>query len=383
MNSYLIITITGRNITRFLHKCRDNNINILQIRNISHKKIIIKINQNDYNKLKRIKSFYKIEIINSGGLLKYKELINKNKIILICLFIGLIFLILLSNIIFDIKIISNNLELNNKIIKELDYYGIKKYKFKKNYNEIQKIKSTLLNDFKDNIEWLEITEVGTKYEVKIVERKKKQKKENYEYSNIVAGKSGIIKKIYAEDGQKVVDINTYVNKGDIIISGTIMKGEEEKQYINAKGKIYAEIWYDVTIDFPLNYSEKLYTNNKVKRLYIKLNNKYISNNKYKNFERKTIKKLKNNIVPFELGIEEEKEVRIINDRYSLIEAKNKAIEKAKEKILQTLDNDEYIIDEKVLNFKQKNSKIELEMFFSCLEEISKKETFIPNNKNNE
>ena len=58
MNSYLIITITGRNITRFLHKCRDNNINILQIRNISHKKIIIKINQNDYNKLKRIKSFY-------------------------------------------------------------------------------------------------------------------------------------------------------------------------------------------------------------------------------------------------------------------------------------------------------------------------------------
>ena len=238
----------------------------------------------------------------------------------------------------------------------------------------------MLNDFKDNIEWLEITNKGTKVEIKIVERKKNKLKESEEYTNIVAKKSGIIKKIYAENGQKLVDINTYVNKGDIIISGTIMKGEEERKYVHAKGKVYAEIWYNVIIDFPLRYTEKKYTNNSTKRLYIKLNDKYITKSKYRAFERKTIKKLSSNIVPFEIGIENEKEVKIINDRYSINMAKIKALEKAKEKILQSLDKDEFILDEKPLNFKEKNSTIELEIFFSCLEEISKEESFIPQNE---
>ena len=39
-------------------------------------------------------------------------------------------------------------------------------------------------------------------------------------------------KIYAEEGVKVVDNNTYVNKGDIIISGAITKDEEIKRIVN-------------------------------------------------------------------------------------------------------------------------------------------------------
>ena len=110
---------------------------------------------------------------------------------------------------------------------------------------------------------------------------------------------------------------------------------------------------------------------------MKLSDKYISLSKYKTFERKKLYSLKNKKVPFEIGIEEEREVKIINDKYSINEAKIKAIEKAKEKVLQTLDNNEYIISEKPLNFKEKNSKIVLEMFFSCFEEISKEQKLIP------
>lgn len=377
MNSYLIISVKGRNILRFLHKCKDNKINILNIKNISHKEVIIKINVKDYDKLLKIKSIYKLEIIDSSGILKFKELINKNKIFIITSFLGILFLILLSNIIFNVKIISSDNELNTKIIKELENYGIKKYSFKKSYNQIQKIKENISNEFKDTIEWIEITDIGTKYEVKIVERKKNKITENNEYTNIVARKSGVIKEIYAENGQKQVETNTYVNKGDIIISGTIMKGEEVKKYIHASGKVYAEIWYEVIIEFPLNYTEKIYTNNKSKQLYIKLSDKYIERSKYDNYERKSIKSLKNSLIPFEIGIETQREVKIINDKYTTEDAKIKAINKAKEKILQTLDKDEYIINEKVLNFTQKDSKIEIDMFFSCFEEIGKEEKFIP------
>ena len=371
MNSYLIIKVEGKIIEKFILRCKKNNINLLKIERISNKEIIIKINSKDYENLNKIKSIYTLTIINNEGYLKFKEELNKNKVFIIMVILGLLFLIYLSNTIFSVNIISMNKDLNEKIIKELDSYGIKKYHLKKSYDSIEKIKKKITDKYKDSIEWIEITDIGTKYEVKIVERKKQNNNVSTEYTNVVAKKSGVIKKIYAEDGLKMVEPNTYVNKGDVIISGAITKDEEVKKYVHAKGKVYAEVWYDVSIEFPLKYTEKKYTNNNKRSFYIKIRKKY------KNFERKKIISLKNRLVPFEVGIENQKEIKIINDTYNINEAKTKAKEKVKEKILQSLDKDEYILDEKTLNFYQKDSKIVLDMFITCYEEIGKEEKIEP------
>ncbi|CDD28216.1 sporulation protein YqfD [Clostridium sp. CAG:433] len=377
MNSYLIIKVEGKIIEKFILRCKKNNINLLKIERISNKEIIIKINSKDYENLNKIKSIYTLTIINNEGYLKFKEELNKNKVFIIMAILGLLFLIYLSNTIFSVNIISMNKDLNEKIIKELDSYGIKKYHLKKSYDSIEKIKKKITDKYKDSIEWIEITDIGTKYEVKIVERKKQSNNVSTEYTNIVAKKSGVIKKIYAEDGLKMVEPNTYVNKGDVIISGAITKDEEVKKYVHAKGKVYAEVWYDVSIEFPLKYTEKKYTNNNKRSFYIKIGKDYISRKKYKNFERKKIFSLKNRLVPFEVGIENQKEIKIINDTYNINEAKTKAKDKVKEKILQSLDKDEYILDEKTLNFYQKDSKIVLDMFITCYEEIGKEEKIEP------
>ena len=377
MNSYLILKVSGKNIPKFILRCKNNNINILKLEQISYKEALIKINYKDYDKLLKIKSIYDITLINNTGFLKFKELLNKHKYFLIMFTFGILFLIYLCNIIFEVDVISTNNELNNLIKKDLENYNIKKYKLKKSYKEKERIKSELLEKYNDTIEWIEITDVGTKYEVQVVERKKKATEEKNEYTNIVASKSGVLRKIYAEEGVKVVDNNTYVNKGDIIISGAITKDEEIKKIVNAKGKVYAEVWYNVNIEFPLKYTEKKYTNEKKKSLYMRLGNKYVSKRRFKNFERRKILSLKNRLVPFELGIEEEQKVNIINDKYTVEEAKKKAILSAKEKILQSLDKDEYITSQKTLKFYAKDSKIVLDIFFSCYEQIGKEEKIIP------
>ena len=377
MNSYLILKVSGKNIPKFILRCKNNNINILKLEQISYKEALIKINYKDYDKLLKIKSIYDITLINNTGFLKFKELLNKHKYFLIMFTFGILFLIYLCNIIFEVDVISTNNELNNLIKKDLENYNIKKYKLKKSYKEKERIKSELLEKYNDTIEWIEITDVGTKYEVQVVERKKKVTEEKNEYTNIVASKSGVLRKIYAEEGVKVVDNNTYVNKGDIIISGAITKDEEIKKIVNAKGKVYAEVWYNVNIEFPLKYTEKKYTNEKKKSVYMRLGNKYVSKRRFKNFERRKILSLKNRLVPFELGIEEEQKVNIINDKYTVEEAKKKAILSAKEKILQSLDKDEYITSQKTLKFYAKDSKIVLDIFFSCYEQIGKEEKIIP------
>ena len=51
MNSYLILKVSGKNIPKFILRCKNNNINILKLEQISYKEALIKINYKDYDKL--------------------------------------------------------------------------------------------------------------------------------------------------------------------------------------------------------------------------------------------------------------------------------------------------------------------------------------------
>ena len=368
MNNKLIILVKG-NINKFLLKC---NINILNIKYISYKEIIITINYTDYNKLLKIYGF-KYKILNKKGLIKYKELYYKYKYLIYSFLFGLILLIFLSNIIFDINIICDNKELKSIIKKELSNNNIDRFKFKKSYKNNELIKNNIINKYKDKIEWLEIKNNGVRVEVNVLERKINNNTISDEINNIVAGKSGFIKKIIVEDGVKAIDENNYVNKGDIVISSDIYLNDELKTRVNAKGKIYAEVWYKVNVEYPLNRKVKVYKNKHKKILYFKIGNKYLELFKYKYYDRKNIISINDKLTNISFGIEEIYEYEIINKKYKIEEAKGLSIKKAKSEIEKRLTDEEYIIEEKTLDFNSNSGKINIEVFFSVYEEISKKE----------
>lgn len=372
MNSYLYLKIDGLNINRFLLKCNKNNINIIKIKYISYKSIIILIKKDDYKKLNKIRGIYKTKIINKKGNVLLKEKVIEYKVFLLSCIIGLLLLILLSNIIFDIEIITNNNLLSKKIRNELKEYGIDIYCFKKNYKQIDKIKRNIKNKFKNNIEWIEINNIGTKVIVNIVERKVENKIVDNEIYSIVSTKNSIVKNIIVEQGESKVQREQYVKKGDVLITSDLVLNEEIKDRVSAQGKIYGETWYKVRIEYPLNYSEIKYTNNTRKIPFIKLGNNYYELFKYGSFDRKKIFSNKDNLNIFEIGFEEIKEKIIINRKYSLKDAKSVAIKEATNIINQKLKKGEYIISQNTLNFYDKGSKIIVDEFFSVYEEIGEK-----------
>ncbi|MBR2712428.1 MAG: sporulation protein YqfD [Bacilli bacterium] len=372
MNSYLLIKVNGRNINKFLLKCHKNNINLINIKYISYKSVIVLINYDDYEKLNRIKSYYELSIISFKGIKGYANKIKKNKIIIFSFIIGLCILIFLSNIIFNIEIESDNRELRDLIRKELISYKMEKYKFRKSFKAVEKIKKNIKNKYKDKIEWLEIKNVGTKYIVYIVERKIDKKKETEEFYSIVSNKSCVIRRISVEKGISLVNKGDYVSKGDILISSDIIYDEEVKNRVTAKGKIYGECWYKVRVEYPLDYTEKKYTNKKRIVPFIRIGSKYIELFNYDNYKRYNLFSYKEKIGNIEFGIEKIKKVIIINDKYSIEKAKKLAIKEARARLSDRLGNDEYIIDENTLNFYSNGSKIILDMFFSVYEEIGER-----------
>lgn len=381
-SSSIKIKVTGRNINNFLKRLINNNINIEKVIPISHKEIDLIINYKDLDKVLKLKTIYNIKIVRYYGKLRIIKRIKKDIFILSSLLISLLLIYTLSNIIFKIEVIHSNNNIIKLVTKELEDNGIKKYKFVKNYQEIEKIKKKILEENKDTLEWLEIIREGTKYTIRVEERIINNKPKDNKIYNIVASKNAVIKNIYAESGEKVRSINTYVKKGDIIISSDITLPNNEKIPKTASGKVQGEVWYNINIEYPYQYHEIKYTGNKKKVLVLNLLNKRISFfdfHKYKTFNRNIKYIFNNNITPISLIYEDEYETNIINEVYDYNTAREKAITKAKDKMLEKYPNIKDITNIKIIKEEDKKNKISLNLFVTCLEDITEYQE-VDNNK---
>lgn len=210
LKSKIKIKITGRRIDNFLKRLISSKIELLDIKYINRQEVNILIYKQDYEKILELKSIYEIDIVDYKGLLKIKKITDINKILILFSIIGLALLLTLSNVIFSVEVVHNNKEIRDLLIKELSNYNIEPKKFRKSFEQIEKIKKQILEKQRDKIEWLEIENVGTKYIVKVEMRKIIDIKKDYKKQNIVAIKPAIIKKVFAKNGVIVKDRKSVV-----------------------------------------------------------------------------------------------------------------------------------------------------------------------------
>lgn len=367
--SFYKLKITGKDVKRFLKQLYNLNIYFEEIE-FRKRDLYVKVDDDNYKKIKKIKTIYKIEIINLYGISKIKDIINKYNIFFICIIIGIILLNILGNMIFSIEIDIDNKEIKEIVNKELETYNIKKFSFNKSYNERKDIIEKILLNNKDTIEWIEIEKIGTKYIVRVEERIIKDKKEECMPRNIVAKRDGLILNINSSAGEIKKSINDYVKKGDIIISGIITKNDEEKNRVCASGKVYAETWYQVSVEVPYNYKEIIYTRDYKRNISITIFNKRKA--LFKDFDNYIIKEksISNKILPIKISLENQQKIIKIDHIYTSEELDLKALEISKEKLKPLLKNNSTILLEKKLKTIPKNSTIEVVIFFKVKEDIT-------------
>lgn len=367
------IKVEGKNINNFIHRLIKNNINIEKVIPISYKEAHLIVDYRELVMIQKIKTIYKVKVIKYYGRLKLLKRTKRDIFLLLSLLVGVLTIYILSNMIFKIEVIHSNKNIIKLVNKELYSNGIRKYHFVKSYSEIEKIKKKILEDNKDSIEWLEIIREGTKYTVRVEERIINKREDSNKVYDIVASKNAVIKTIVANSGEKAKNINTYVKKGETIISSQIMLPNNTTIEKSASGTITGEVWYTIRVEYPYIYNETLYTGNKKKVLVFNFLNKRISFfdfHKYKTFERNTKYIFNNNFIPFSLTYEDEYETKIINDIYTKETASKKAIEVAKEKLLDKYSTIIDINDIKIINEEDLSTKIVLDLFITCTEDIT-------------
>ena len=330
---------------------------------------VVIVSYDDYLYIRRR---YKCHIVKYYGKENVIDIFNRNKYVFLSLIISFMLLFLLCNTIFDIKINSDNKDIINIINNSLSDNGIDVYKRKVSFDKLNSIKNKILEDNKDTLEWIEIREKGCIYYIDVTPRVKSNNNvDNALPSDIVAEKDGVIKHIVVHRGSKVIDNGDYVKKGDILISGNIIKNENVIDKVHSEGIIYAETWKTVNISIPFKRIDYVYKKT-INHYYLDIfGHKFTISGKYDSdntINKKSIV-LDKPYLFFKLYKEEKKiydynEV-ILNKEEAYKEALNRSIDVINKK----LSSDEYIISKKVLKKEVKRSKINLEVFFKVYEKI--------------
>lgn len=370
MNNRYKVIISGKRPDYFMRELIKRNVKIYDlIKRKNELEIIVDID--GLNIIKSIKTSYKYRVVDRYGLIKIRYMLEKYAIFLICCMVGVLINVVLSHIIFEVDIIHSNSYIREIVYNDLNGHGIRRFNFKVSYDEKEKIIKDILKKENNDIEWMEIEEVGTKYIVKVEQRKKNKKEDDCSLKNIVAKKDAMILEIQAEAGEVVKKKLDYVKKGDILISGVIHNKEDIVNRKCAVGKVFGEVWYQISLEVPKNYTEVKVTGKEKRQLEIVfLNNKYTLFNNFKTYKREEFSLFKSNVLPISINYTKYLETDVKTFNYSLKDIDLIALDMAGDKLKNKLGDEDVIISKKVLKKMEKESKILVEVFIKVKEDIT-------------
>src|SRR5699024_8801468 len=334
---------------------------------------------------------YKISFINKKGYpFLFKRFIRKKEL-LIALFLCFFLIIALSNIVWKVQITGVPKDIEEKINKQLDSYGIRPGTLSFSLDSASSIQQKLMNDIPELL-WVGVHKKGTTFFLEGVEKIIVEEEENAGPQNLVATKKGVIKNIYVSKGLNKVKVNDYVKPGDILVSGDITEDNEENEeedkeekkkskLVAAEGDITAKTWYEMTVTVPLQTKNEVLTGNNEKKHYIQLGGFKIPIWGFEDPDYQAIHTdtTKNSVYFFKLKLP----IKIVQSTIS--EKKYKQLSRTKEEAIKTgikqarkelqlqLGPDAKILTEKVLHETTESGKVKLNLYIAVEEDIAQAE----------
>lgn len=369
IKNYILIKTNNLNLNSIIIKLNNQNISIYDCF-ISNNKLYIKILEDDLEKINKYYKYLNFEVVRYYGQKHYFKLLKKYYLLFISLSLSLFLVFFFSNFIVDINIQSENEKLKNILLVSLSDLGIKKYTLKKSFSQIETVKEKIKNENNDIIDWLEIEVKGMRYIVSVEEKVIKTPVKENTSCDVYAKKDGLVKTIRVEKGTSYAKMNTYVKKGDLLISKDIYLNENVVGSVCAKGSVYAQVYYTVNINMPFEMYEEKKTKKKRYNFVFNIDDKdyVILNNRIKNFTSEN--KLLFSGLGIKFYLRKDTEIKKIKKTYSENEIIKKALENAKEKINLSIKEKDEIIYEKVLQKTINDSTMNIDIFIVTLEDIA-------------
>lgn len=253
INAYYEYETHVIDIISFLEKLKENNIVIFKLNKID--KYTYRFYCSYKYKRKLLELYKDVKLISKKGYLHSIFSFLKYKTTLIALVISIAFYLSISSKIWKIEIVGDTDNLNTFINEQLRVNNIYVGANKLDVNELAKIQNDILYNNYEIIEYLSIKEEGCAIKVSF-KKKRKEGEINQFKGSLYASKDGVIKSFDLLSGEKVVSVNDYVKKGDLLVKDIVTTDYNNEVYVGTFGSVYAYTWYYVTINEKISYTDK-------------------------------------------------------------------------------------------------------------------------------
>ncbi len=376
---YTTVKVRGKFPEFFLNRCSEKGIMLWNIKKIDEYTCQANIKLEDVSLLKetRRNTDYKISFDKRMGLPFWLSSLLKKKPLIIGFLLGCMAVFLLSNMVWRIQIDGVTPEIEHKIQKNLDQYGVELGAWKFNIDTPGMMQQKLLTDIPELL-WIGITENGTTYHLQGIEKTIVEENNETGAQHLIANKKGVITDMFVEEGVPLVKVNDFVEKGDMLVSGLIGQ-EDEEEAVRAKGTIIAETWYESQLSIPLSVNYDVLTGEKKNQYALNIGGFRLpiwgfGKPDYKVIHTEAYDKplyLFKWELPLSLTTKKMWEKEQFEKKRTGDEAVQAGIEQAKKELRKKLHEDAEFISEKVLHRKKENGKVKLILYFKVQENIVK------------
>lgn len=181
---------------------------------------------------------YPCHYIKTEGILKYVLFLSRQYLNIVGVVFFFISVVLSSYFIFDIQVTGTLPKVNQKILTSLQKEKIALFSPLKSYEQLNDVLMSLKEEYKDDVEYLNVYQMGSVFHVEYTKRKQDEVQKE-DYQNLYAKKDGLISSFDVESGLLAVKKNDYVKKGDLLVGNTIISTQNQTKIIPVKGHVYA------------------------------------------------------------------------------------------------------------------------------------------------
>lgn len=384
IHGYVRVRIDGAYPERFLNRCIEEGISIWHIKRLGEERIVCYMDMEDAKRIRPLLRLTSCKVAFSqrrGIPFILKRMVRRSGFVT-GIISFLIVMFILSNIVWNVEVKGASPQVEHELRQIVNEMGIKRGAFRFSLPSVELIQRDV-TELVAGATWVGVRQKGTTYEFEVVEQQLPEEAERYSPRHLVATKKAIIHDIFVEHGQALVKPNDFVRKGDTLVSGYIGK-EGKTEIVPAQAVVLGEIWYKSDVSVPLDTLFTTLTGEKDTKHYLSIYGVTIPVWGFGSSDFKTLTSFEQEkplqFLKWSLPITYKRLDLFETNEYERTYSKEKAIlaarERARVNLTKHLPEGAEIIGEKILHEALENGKVNLQIHYQVIEDITSEQPII-------
>lgn len=375
----VMIAVRGERVNHLINALAESGIPVWDIRPTSDHTADMKVLLRDFHALRPLlkRTGCRMHVSRRIGLPFRMVRLYNRKFFAVGMIAFFMILFLLSSLVWNINVTGNEKLATEDVLKVARQAGIKPFQWIFRLDEPDKLSRELSMKL-PGTSWVGVERKGTTITIQIVEAAEPEKKPLVEPRHLVSRTDAVVSSIYAEQGRPLVEKNTRVKKGQVLISGILGDGDAHSQAVVAKGEVKGLVWHEYNLQVPLVQKRNVYTGERKNKSYLVLGNRAIQlwgYGKEPFAKSETITEhdpltWRSIALPIGWMTEKVMEVQEAEETLQQQEAEKLGIQGAIRDILAKYGSDSQIISQKILHEKKENGKVYMKVLFEVEEKIA-------------